>query len=834
MSAYRKLTKSMKKILLIRIPPLILFTLFLNPSKCQTVNFEWVKAFGESGYEQGVGMVVDSNKYIITTGFFAQTVDFDPGAGVFNLTANSSSTIYLSKIDTAGNFIWAKKIGGNVGDCPNSMTNDLQGNIYITGYFQGTVDFDPGPGVYNLSAIGGTCSFIVKLDNDGNFIWAKQINTLNSQTINVDASNNVIIGGQFSGTVDFDPGPGIFNASSQSAIINDIYILKLDAAGNFIWMKQLKSNAGSANKPAGIKSDALLNIYITGIFENTMDFDPGTGNAAFTSFGLADVFILKLDQTGNYNWLKQMGGSIYEVPIGIELDATGNIYTSGSFNGTADFDPGSGTALLTCPNIFNNSFISKLDNNGNFIFAKQFTSNNSQIGINAMTLDWSNNIYITGSFGGLTNGTADFDPGPGTFTLIKGDIFIVKLDNSGVFKWAGAIIGITSSFSSYAAAIKTDILKNIYSTSAFGGLTDFDPGTTVFSAASNGNFDGYILKLSQCNNTLKNISVTTCGNYVLNGITYTSSGLYYQSLINAVGCDSIISLNLTIPVIRILVNASICQGQFYGPYGSSGLYNDTLTSVSGCDSIRTLNLVINPNPKPNLGKDTVLCTGKTYTLMPGRFNNYEWNDGTNGSTLTVLSPNIYWVLVKDNNNCAASDSITIKQATLPNVKATKTNDIDCIAIYAKLNVTGAQSYTWLPATDIDNINSPNPKVTPLSTTTYFVTGVDANGCENNDSVTVIVTANTRKNGFLLPNSFTPNGDGKNDCYGIKNFGSVQNIQFIVYNRWGEKVFSTNNPFNCWDGFYRGKRSEPGGYVYYIKAEMSCGLIEKKGSFILLR
>ena len=86
----------------------------------------------------------------------------------------------------------------------------------------------------------------------------------------------------------------------------------------------------------------------------------------------------------------------------------------------------------------------------------------------------------------------------------------------------------------------------------------------------------------------------------------------------------------------------------------------------------------------------------------------------------------------------------------------------------------------------------------------------------------------------MPNAFTPNDDGKNDCYGLKNWLYIKKLQFRIFNRYGEQVFATANPAACWDGNYKGKKANAGTYVFYIKAETNCGTEEQKGSFLLIR
>ncbi len=160
-------------------------------------------------------------------------------------------------------------------------------------------------------------------------------------SIAVDDSGNVYTTGSFLGTADFDPGPGTSNLTGGGNW--DVFISKLDSAGNFLWAK----NVDGANFVEGfsIALDGSGNVYTTGRFGDTGDFDPGAGTSYLTSAGVWDVFILKLDAAGNFLWAKSMGGSDSEWGNSIELDDLSNIYITGFFSGTADFDPGAGTAI---------------------------------------------------------------------------------------------------------------------------------------------------------------------------------------------------------------------------------------------------------------------------------------------------------------------------------------------------------------------------------------------------------------------------------------------------------------------------------------------------------
>jgi hypothetical protein len=254
--------------------------------------------------------------------------------------------------------VWAKQLGGTSTDVALSISVDSSGNVYTTGPFQGTADFDPGAGTANLTSAGGDDSFISKLDSSGNYVWAKQLGGIGNDVgygISVDSSGNVYITGTFNDTADFDPGAGTANLTSVGS--QDSFISKLDSSGNYVWAKQLGGT--SADVARDISMDSGGNVYTTGTFQGTADFDPGASTANLTSAGGRDSFISKLDSSGNYVWAKQLGGTGNDIGRSISVDSSSNVYTVGYFTGTADFDPGASTANLTAGGA-TNSFISKL------------------------------------------------------------------------------------------------------------------------------------------------------------------------------------------------------------------------------------------------------------------------------------------------------------------------------------------------------------------------------------------------------------------------------------------------------------------------------------------
>lgn len=378
------------------------------------------------------------------------------------------------------NFAWAQSFGDTLGDSGMMIVTDAAGNVYTTGWFEGNVDFDPGPGTAILSALGGNQSmFVTKMTASGSLVWARctQGGTSVGNSIDVDANGNVYTTGLYGPTVDFDPGAGVFNLTSAGGW--STFISKLDMNGNLVWAKSVGASA-NLSFGFGVRADASGNVYAAGNFQSAADFDPGAGTMMLTPMGVTDAFVVKLNPSGNFVWAKQFGGSGDVQMNSIHIDVSGNVYTTGGFRSTVDFDPGAATFNLTSAAAgFNSTFISKLDANGNFVWAKMLggTSTNYHcMGFDIKT-DVSGNVYTVGQFGD----NIDMDPGAGVtnFISVSMDSYISKLDASGNFVWGKQIGGLNADI---IYGIDLDAANNIYLTGSFASAAcDFDPGAGVFT-----------------------------------------------------------------------------------------------------------------------------------------------------------------------------------------------------------------------------------------------------------------------------------------------------------------------------------------------------------------
>jgi len=676
-------------------PLKLLFTiiLLLNTTVTAAQTIEWFKEFVGADYvfQHVQGIATDNQGNVYFTGAYNGTTDFDPGLGTYYLSSIGGANvwgedIYVAKLDADGNFLWAKSIGGNEDDYGEDIKVDNQGNVYITGKFKNTADFDPGDGVYNLTAGSpGASAFILKLNTHGEFIWAKNFdnNAYDWSQIRstlIDDNNDIIVAGDFSGVVDFDPGAGVLNSVADN---DDIFIVRLNEHGELIWAKFLK---GFYDITLGrIVFDNSGNLVLSGQILDDVDFDPGPGVSSYTTIDNGwtfDAFVLKLTNNGDFIWVKPFGGTDKEDAFSVIVDNANNIIVSGNFEGTTNFGPGSEAFNFTS-NGEEDMYILKLDANGEFLWANTYGGTGRDDAI-TVEVDIENNIYVAGNF----ESTITLNPSGSPLTSVgSSDLIFFKLTDNGDFVWHLQMGGPSSDdyVGYFGHFLVTDGFENIYLAGQYkwGALNTnpmFDE-TTGYAAADENTF---IVKVKtdvsplECFDSFSNISIEVCDNYTVpsGNNTHTETGIYTDVIPNTEGCDSIITINLTInTATSSIININECDG-YTSPSGNevyltSGVYNDVIANTMGCDSLITINLTLN-----NQTSSTINITEcESYTLPSGS-NTYN-ESGT------------YFDVIPNANNC---DSVITINLEIENF----TLDTDINQSNGTLNALAtADFYQWI-------------------------------------------------------------------------------------------------------------------------------------------
>lgn len=363
-------------------------------------NFLWSINAGGTISDEGLSIAVDGAGNVWVTGLFQRTAYF----GNHTITSSGSHDIFVAKLNSDGNFLWAVRAGGINSDIGKGITVDGSGNAWLTGHIHGTADFGP----YTLNSFGDFDVFAAKLDPDGNFIWADNAGGTSydfGNAIAVDSAGNACLTGHFYETASF----GAHSVTSNGT--DDVFIAKIDSAGNWLWA----AHAGGTSLDLGedIAVDQMGNAWLTGHIGGA---PASFGDITLTSNGSLDIFICKLNPTGSFLWALNAGGASADYGYGIAMDGAGNAWLTGLFKETALL----GTYSLTSSGDFD-IFAAKIDPSGNFLWAVRAGGENYDHG-DGIAIDSAGNACLTGCF----EETASFGPNTVTSAGFE-DVFIARL-----------------------------------------------------------------------------------------------------------------------------------------------------------------------------------------------------------------------------------------------------------------------------------------------------------------------------------------------------------------------------------------------------------------------
>jgi len=450
----------------------------------------WSRTWGGIKADKASVVSTDDKGNVYVAGSFQDTVDFDPGPGTDNHTAFSQDDAFLCKYDSSGTFKWARTWGGDNPESVGSICIDTSENIYLTGVFGGTIDFDPGPGEDLHTGVGFMDAYLTRYDSDGNYIWtvtwggsAVEIGT----GVAVSPQGDVYVTGEFTETVDFDPGTGEWSGSSNGD--NDIYLSKFGSGGDFIWAN-IWGGPGE-DYPGGVSVDPDGRPYVAGKFRDTVDFDPNSGTENRTSNGSGDCFLICFMVGGNFKWVDTWGGTGDEWASEIEYDPKHEVfYVAGNFMNDVDFDPGPGVDNHISVGQLD-SFLSCLDSSGAFLWARTWGGTANEYTFD-VEVDQSTGPAVSGFF---NSPVVDFDPGAGNddHTGNGGfDACLSMFDSDGNYIWARTWGGID--YDAAPGIAMSHESPCIYIVGEFKGTVDMDPSPANDDHVSNGESDAFLSK----------------------------------------------------------------------------------------------------------------------------------------------------------------------------------------------------------------------------------------------------------------------------------------------------------------------------------------------------
>lgn len=610
----------------------------------------------------------DTLKNLYVTGSFTGNLDFDPGPGTdYHSSENTANNIFVAKYDSLGNHIWAITLGGSGQDYAYDINMDDIGNIYLIGSFEDTVDFNPGPAIVNLISYSNPNTFILKLSNNGIFRWVKKFTGSSTGfSIALGNSGEIVVTGEFSGTGNFYTGTSYQYLFSSG--LKDIFMIKLDTAGNFGWAKSMGGNHNDTGRSIEISESGKI-VIGGSVRSYNADFDPGSGTYFIQSNGMDDAFVATYTLTGELIWVRHMGGSSGDITYSIALSDDGLIYASGYFISQADFVSGNGVYNLESNplNSFN-SFIVELDSLG----IVQWVGSLDHSKAHSIFSGSDGNVSVAGRF----SSSCDFDLGDGVMEVTSAgnyDIFLLKIKHTDTFK---AIFNSLNTSITLADSAQFNDLSCGNPNSWFWDFGDGNTSTLqnpVHQYLSGGYYTvSLVISDGVHTDTL-----------IREDYIYIESELSLGVDIEHVSCygysDGSINIDFQAgtPPYTVVWNQGGTTG--YIDSLSSGTYSVSVVDMYNMTFTDTL-FVSQPLPlEINSNITDSLCNGAIELIIIGGTSpyNFQWSNGASLQNISGIEAGNYNVTVSDNNNCILSDSFEIVFSALPLTILYEKTNVSC-------------------------------------------------------------------------------------------------------------------------------------------------------------
>jgi gliding motility-associated-like protein len=731
--------------------------------------------------------------------------------------------------------LWGTYFGGNKVDWFYGSCTDNSGNLYVTGGTDsesniatiGAHQVTYGGYAQNTNWFTGD-AVLAKYDSVGNKIWCTYYGGDHGDfgsacAVNSNGNYVAMVGVTASTLAGVITTQGCHQSvwnDGQSPDKHDGFCALFDANGVRIWGTYYGGTGGDIIYDCCF--DSSDNLFLCGGTSSSNSGNVIATNGAFQSVfgGKADAFLAKFNISGSRLWSTYYGANGTDYAESCVYDKAGYVYMVGTSSSSVNIStPGShqpnyggGIDPMTM-GVFKqegDAMIVKFDENGNRIWATYYGHGHNDWA-NDCALDSNNDLIVSGA---TTFGIPGIISTPGSFQSNYGggirDAFLLKLNSSGVRQWCTFFGGTGNEPANYCDVDANDDIYLCGNTSSSSSIT------TPCSYQPNyggGSFDIYLAKFSNSgmrlwstyygSNSLEDYAhcrTDMNGHVYIVGETTGSGGGYFGSL-----------------------NAS---QSIYG----GGAYDGIIAKFNGCKAPENL------TPPDKM----IVCTGNTTTLQTNDNCGVRWYDqsGTylNTGGQLIIGPEenqTYYVI---DSTCGNSNSVAINVTvdTYPELTIVPSTTLVCQETEVKLKASGAMSYSWTPNDLLSCEDCSEPSLKPTETKEYCVTAKNLS-CETNSCITIEVNI-VSANNFSAPNAFTPNGDGQNDSFCLKGWKHCnESFSVIIFNRWGEKVFESEDPDFCWDGTLRGKPLSSDVYVYHIVARFNGDAVfNKKGNITLIR
>ncbi len=713
----------------------------------------WAKSSGGVGNDLGCGVSTSTFGNVLLlfiTGSFNSSPYMAFGStNLPNSNAGGGNVFIVRYFASSGSMTWAKSASGFFNDEGKSITTDVNGNTYVTGYFDSpAIAF----GTTTLQNAGG---FVVKYSPSGNVLWAQRVGDYGN-SVSTDTSGNVFVVGYFNSSTITLGTTTLTNSGSNN---NDIFIVKYDPTGSVLWAKSAGGTSGKIGHCSS--TDPSGNVLVIGSFlSGTITFETDT----FSS-GLSNIFLAKYSASGNLLWAQSFGGSDDDDGRGVSTDASGNVLITGGFKSpTITF----GAITLTNTGGSHAFFIVKCSPSGNALWAKSAGGSNVDMGRNVST-DASGNILVTGMFSSpaITFGTTTLN----NVDVPNLDVFIVKYSASGNVLWAKSAGAIGSEFIGQSSS--TSVSGNIMVIGSFHGTLTF--GTTTLTSVG-ANSDIFIAQYSTSGNALwakslwanpystpqgLGVSTDPYGNVLVTGSFYITLTFGTITLTSSGGSDIFVAkiCQMAAPTITPSGATTFCQGNSVTlTASSSNSYlwsngatsqsisvsassNDsvTVTNVNGCSATSSVTtVVVNPLPTATITPNgaTTFCQGNSVMLTAGNTSSYLWSNGATTQSISVSSSGNDSVTVTNGSGCSAtSAAVAVSVTPLPTTPTITQNG----TVLTSNSTTGNQWY--LDGNIITGATSATYTTTQNGSYTVIV---NVGGCTSASSSPVVITVGIDK------------------------------------------------------------------------------------------